>query len=56
MEDDRERIVSHLTFEQCVEDLKDVIHAAGPKAVLVGHSFGGITAMKAADDKNISAH
>ncbi len=53
--DNRERIVSHLTFEQCVEDLKEVIHAAGPKAVLVGHSVGGITAMKAADVKNISA-
>ncbi len=55
VEESRGRTVSQLTFERCVEDLRDVIRAAGPKAVLVGHSLGGIMAMEAADDNNISA-
>lgn len=46
---------SNLTFEQCVENLKDVIRAAGSNSVLVGHSFGGVVAMEAVNDNNISA-
>jgi len=55
VEDNPQRTVARLTFAQCVEDLKEVIRAAGPSAVLLGHSLGGVMAMKAAEDENLSA-
>ncbi len=55
VEDNPQRTVARLTFDQCVEDLKEVIRAAGPSAVLLGHSLGGVMAMKAAEDENLSA-
>ncbi len=55
LEDNAEDVVRGLTFDQCIDDLKSVIGAAGPKAVLTGHSLGGIAAMKAAEGENLSA-
>jgi len=53
--DNPQRTVARLTFDQCVEDLKEVIRAAGPSPVLLGHSLGGVMAMEAAEDENVSA-
>lgn len=55
VEDNPQRTDARLTFDQCVEDLKEVIRAAGPSPVLLGHSLGGVMAMKAAEDENVSA-
>lgn len=46
---------SDVTLQDWVEDLKRVIHAAPSPPVLLGHSLGGLAALKAAAEEKISA-
>ena len=46
--------LARLTFDDCLADLKQVIHAAGSSLVLLGHSLGGLAAVKAAEGERIS--
>jgi pimeloyl-ACP methyl ester carboxylesterase len=48
-------VLRQLTFGQCVEDLHRVIRAAPSPPVLLGHSFGGLIAQKAAEEAGLSA-
>lgn len=49
------QIRSDVTLQDWVEDLKRVIHAAPFPPVLLGHSLGGLAALRAATEENISA-
>lgn len=47
--------LARLTFDDCLADLKQVIRATGSSPVLLGHSLGGLAAVKAAEEESISA-
>lgn len=48
-------VLRQVTFERCVEDLRQVIRVAPFPPVLLGHSFGGLIAQKAAEEAQLSA-
>jgi pimeloyl-ACP methyl ester carboxylesterase len=47
--------LARLTFDDCLGDLKQVIPATRSSPVLLGHSLGGLAAVKAAEGERISA-
>ena len=47
-------ILRQLSFQDCVDDLKQVIRASPSPPVLLAHSMGGLVAQKAAEDEKIS--
>ena len=47
--------VAQVTFGDCLGDLKQVMRAAGSSPVLLGHSLGGLAALKAAEGERTSA-
>ncbi|SRR5713226_8648945 len=49
------KILERLSFQDCLEDLKEVIAAAPFPPVLMGHDLGGLIAQKAAEEETISA-
>lgn len=48
-------ILRHLTFQDCVEDMKKVIRHASFPPLLVAHDLGGLVAQKAAEEEKVSA-
>jgi len=48
-------ILRHLTFQDCVEDMKKVIRSAAFPPLLVAHDLGGLVAQKAAEGEKLAA-
>ena len=55
LEREAHRILKELTLSDCVADLQAVISAASFPPVLIGHSIGGLIALKAAEREKLSA-
>jgi len=48
-------VLPRLNFQDCLEDLKRVIHMTPVPPVLMAHSLGGLIAQKAAEEEKVSA-
>ena len=48
-------VLRPLSFQDCIDDLKEVIRAAEFPPVLLAHDLGGLVAQKAAEEARISA-
>lgn len=46
-------VLRQLSFQDCLEDLKRVIRSASAPPVLMGHSLGGLIALKAAEEETV---
>ena len=48
-------ILSSLTFQDCVEDLRRVLGSASYPPVLLAHGFGGLITQRVAEEEKVSA-
>lgn len=54
-EKDAYGVLRRLSFQDCLEDLKRVVRSVPFPPVLIGHSLGGLIALKAAQEERVSA-
>lgn len=48
-------VLAQLAFQDCLEDLKQVIRAVASPPILLAHNLGGLVAQKAAEEERLSA-
>jgi len=51
----RPETLAQLTLQDCLEDLRQVIHALASPPILLAHSLGGLVAQKAAEEEETAA-